>query len=170
MNSILQEFHQVCEVYTDDIVIFSKSVPGHASHLRLVLARLEQERFYAKPSKFLYAVPCIDFCGFQVIAAGISTQPDKIARITNWHDPSSVKEVRSFLGVCGFYQRFIHSYAKITAPLIDLLKKFCVWHLCLQLGSTRRHPTASPMYDVSMADRHGYSRGVHDVNCGERPR
>ena len=105
-----------------------KTVAEHASHLRLVLARLEREKFYVKPSKCLFAVPCIDFCGFQVSAAGIATQPDKIALITNWPDPSSVKYVRSFLGVCGFYQRFIPSYAKISAHLTDLLKKSCVWH------------------------------------------
>ena len=75
MNSILQEFHQFCEVYIDDIVIYPgrlRSMP----HLRLVLSRLEQEMFYAKPSKCQFAVPCIDFCGFQVSAAGIATQPD----------------------------------------------------------------------------------------------
>ena len=112
----------------DDIVIFSKTVAEHASHLRLVLAHLEREKFCAKPSKCLFVVPCIDFCGFQVSAAGIATQPDKIGLITNWPDPSSVKDVRSILGVCGFYHRFIPSYAKITAPLTDLLKKSCDWH------------------------------------------
>ena len=102
MNSLFHEFHQFCEVYIDDIVIFSKTVAEHASDLRLVRARLEREKFHAKPSKCLFAVPCIDFCGFQVSAAGIATQPDKIALIRNWPNPTSVKEVRSFLGVFGF--------------------------------------------------------------------
>ena len=78
MNFLLQEFHQFCEVYVDDIVVFSKNIADHVRHLRLVLARLQREKFYAKLSKCLFAVPCIDFCGFQVSAAGIATQPDKI--------------------------------------------------------------------------------------------
>ena len=57
----------------------------------------------------------------------VTTQPDKISLIRGWPDPTNVKQVRSFLGVCGFYQRFIPSYAKTTAPLPDLLKKDCVW-------------------------------------------
>ena len=123
INFLCQEFHQLCEVYIDDIVIVSKTLAEHAVHLRLVLARLAREKFYTKPSKCLLAVPQIDFCGFHVSANGISTQPDKIALITEWPEPASVKEVRSFLGVCEFYQRFIPSYAKITAPLTDLLRK-----------------------------------------------
>ena len=84
-------------------------------------------KFYAKLSKCLFSAPCIDFCGFTVSAHGVVTQPDKIAFIRGWYEPTNVKQVRSFLGVCGFYQRFIQSCAKITAPLTDLLKKDCVW-------------------------------------------
>ena len=129
-NALLQEFHAFCEVYVDDIVVYSKTLAEHAKHLALVLGKLQAEKFYAKLSKCLFAAPCIDFCGFQVGAHVVATQPDKIAIIREWPEPTNVKQVRSFLWVCGFYQRFIPSHAKITAPLTDLLKKDCVWSFC----------------------------------------
>ena len=127
MNALLQEFHAFCEVYVDDIVVYSKTLTEHAKHPALVLGKLQAEKFYAKLSKCLFAAPCIHFCGFQVSAHVVATQPDKIALIRGWPEPTNVKQVRSFLGVCGFYQRFIPSYAKITAPFTDMLKKDYVW-------------------------------------------
>ena len=100
-----------------------------ARHLSLVLAKLEKEKFFAKLRKCLFAAPTIELFGFMVSAHGVATQPDKIALISSWPEPTLVKEVRSFFGVCGFHQRFIPSYAKITVPLTNLLKKAYVWEL-----------------------------------------
>ena len=101
----------------DDIVVYSKTTDEHAKHLALVLWKLQVEKFHAKLSKCLFAAPCIDLYGFYVSANVVATQTDKIALIRGWPEPTNVKHVRSFLGECGFYQRFIPSYANITAHL-----------------------------------------------------
>ena len=122
MNLLLQEYHEFCQVYIDDIVVHSATEADHERHLNLVLTRLRDEKFYAKKSKCLFAVPRSDFCGFTVSAKGIETQPGKIEAITNWRTPANAKDVRAFLGLCKFYQRFIKNYASKAAPLTELLK------------------------------------------------
>ena len=129
MNLILDEYTALCQVYIDDIVVHSKTQADHEQHLRQVLTKLREEKFYAKKSKCLFAVPRIDFCGFTVSAHGVETQPDKIETITKWKTPTNVKEVRAFLGICGFYQRFIKNYAKLAAPLTELLKNTTTWRM-----------------------------------------
>ena len=94
-----------------------------------MLTKRREEIFYAKKSKCLFSVPRIDFCGFTVSAHGVETQPDKIEAITKWKTPTNVKEVRVFLGICGFYQRFIKNYAKVAAPLTELLKNTTAWRM-----------------------------------------
>ena len=76
-----------------------------------------------KRSKCTFFTREIEFCGFLVGSYGVRTLPDKIAAISNWPTPANVKDVRSFIGLCGFYQRFIPRFANIVAPLTDLLKK-----------------------------------------------
>ena len=120
MNARQLELYAFCELYVDDIVVYSKSLEDHVRHLDLVLGKLQAEKFYVKLSKCLFAAPCIDFCGFQGSAG-------KIALIRGWPEPTNVKQVRSFFGACGFYQRFIPLYAKITTPPTNLLKNDCVW-------------------------------------------
>ena len=78
-------------------------------HQRAVLQTLRDEKFFAKKSKCSFAQPQIDFCGFLVDANGISTQPQKVAAMRDWPQPQSAKDVRSYLGLCGFYQKFIRN-------------------------------------------------------------
>ena len=113
MNLLLQEYHEFCAVYVDDIVVHSRTEADHEQHLRLVLAKLRAEKFFAKRSKCLFFMPRVDFCGFVVSASGIEKQPEKIESIANWPIPKCAKDIRAFLGICGFYQRFIKNYAHI---------------------------------------------------------
>ena len=74
-----------------------------------------------------FTMPRIDFCGFVVSAQGIEKQPEKIESITTWPVPKCTKDIRAFLGICGFYYRFIKNYAHIAAPLTELLKSTNPW-------------------------------------------
>ena len=94
MNLLLQEYHQFCTDYIDDIVVHSRSGSDHEQHLRLVLSKLRAEKFFTKRSKCLFAMPRIDFCGFVVSAQGNEKQPEKIESITNWPVPKCAKESR----------------------------------------------------------------------------
>ena len=127
MNLLLQEYHEFCTVYIDDIVVHSRTEVDHERHLRLVLSKLRAEKFFAKRSKCLFALPRIDFCGFVVSAQGIEKQPEKIESITNWPVPKCAKDIRAFLGICGFHQRFIKSHAHAAAPLTELIKSTNPW-------------------------------------------
>ena len=95
MNLLLQEYHEFCTVYIDDIVVHSRTEADHERLLRLVLAKLRAEKFFAKRSKCLFAMPRIDFCAFVVSAQGIEKQPEKIESITNWPAPKCAKDIRS---------------------------------------------------------------------------
>ena len=72
-------------------------------------------------------MPRIDFSGFVVSASGIEKQPEKIEAITNWPTPKCAKDIRAFLGICGFYQRFIKNFAHIAAPMTELMKSTVPW-------------------------------------------
>ena len=117
MDHLLHEFRSFCHAYLDDIVIYSNSLEEHLTHLTQVLQKLREENFYAKTSKCSFAQNEIEYCGFIVGRGGIRTQPEKIQAVYDWKPPTNVKEIRSFLGLTGFYQRFIEGYAKIVSPL-----------------------------------------------------
>ena len=107
MKLVLQDFRNFCLVYIDDIVIFSKNLTEHLKHLSLVLERLRQQKLYAKRSKCTFAQDEIEYVGFIVGRGGIRPHPDKLKAVQNWPTPANPKDVRGFLGLCGFYQRFV---------------------------------------------------------------
>ncbi|MCO5614541.1 hypothetical protein L7F22_068824 [Adiantum nelumboides] len=92
-------------------------------NVRKVLEILRQHQFYAKESKCTFCSPQVSYLGFIISADGISVDPKKIKDIVEWPQPSSVSEVRGFLGITGWYRIFVKDYALITAPLTGLLKK-----------------------------------------------
>ncbi|KAM1521892.1 hypothetical protein ACFX10_012067 [Malus domestica] len=110
-------------VFIDDILIFSKSVSEHKKHLRLVLERLSSEQLYAKFSKCQFWLTQISFLGHVVSAEGISVDPQKVSAITTWEQPRNVTEVRSFLGLAGYYRRFVKGFSAIALPLNKLTRK-----------------------------------------------
>ena len=94
-------------VFIDDILVYSSSLEEHAEHLRTVLHILRERQLYAKFSKFQFWLDKVAFLGHVISAKGISVDPQKIEAIVNWKPPTNVSKVRSFLGLAGYYRKFV---------------------------------------------------------------
>ena len=110
-------------VFIDDILIYSKNEEEHEAHLRQVLQRLSVEKLYAKFSKCEFWLNKVIFLGHVVSDEGISVDPSKIEAIISWKQPKSVTEIRSFLGLVGYYRRFVEGFSKLAGPLTALTRK-----------------------------------------------
>ncbi|GJZ45132.1 putative reverse transcriptase domain-containing protein [Tanacetum coccineum] len=110
-------------VFIDDILIYSKSKEEHEVHLRLVLELLRKEKLYAKFSKCEFWLQEVHFLGHVVNQNGIHVDPSKIEAVKNWKAPTTPSEIRSFLGLAGYYRRFITNFSKIAKPLTSLTQK-----------------------------------------------
>ena len=109
--------------YIDDIVIYSKNFQEHLKHLSKILGRIEMTGFKLGLQKCQFAAPSIKYLGHVVDRSGIHVDKDKVKAISEMMPPTNVKMVRSFLGACGYYRKFIKDYSKIAAPLTELTKK-----------------------------------------------
>jgi hypothetical protein len=109
-------------VFIDDILIYSKNEEEHAKHLRIVLTCLREHQLYAKFSKCTFWLEEIQFLGHVLSAKGIAVDPSKVKDILEWKSPTSVHQVRSFLGLASYYHRFIPDFSKIVKPITGLLK------------------------------------------------
>src|SRR6266516_3438865 len=110
-------------VYFDDILVFSKSLKDDVIHLRTILQTLRKERLYANVEKCKFGVDKIVFLGFVVSSKGVHADESKINAIKTWPQPTNLQQVRSFLGLAGFYRRFVKDFSVIAAPLHALSKK-----------------------------------------------
>ncbi|KAH0670700.1 hypothetical protein KY290_026097 [Solanum tuberosum] len=124
MNSILKPFlRQFVLVFFDDILVYSTSWQDHLQHLRSVFDLLRQNSLVVKQSKCQFGQSSISYLGHILSEKGLQVDPEKITAIVSWPLPSSVKDVRAFLGLTGYYRRFVKGYAQLASPLTDLLKK-----------------------------------------------
>ncbi|CAI7892550.1 unnamed protein product [Closterium sp. NIES-53] len=124
MNHILRPLLDKCVVvYVDDILIYSKNMKEHMEHLRKVFKILRKNKFYVKLSKSDFASKKVQFLEHMVSAEGVHVDPRKLEAIKKWKVPGNVKELQQFLGFANYYNRFVPQYAKIIAPLTNLLKK-----------------------------------------------
>ena len=125
MNEIFHDMSDVCVVYIDDLMIFTKSdnQEEHDKIVLEVLRRLEANDLFVKPEKCHFRVKEVDFLGMIVSCDGIKMDPSKVSAILKWPDLTNVKQVRAFLGLGNFYRRFIKDYAIIARPLTDLTCK-----------------------------------------------
>ena len=124
MNEVLRAFiGRFVVVYFDDILIYSKSLEEHLDHLRAVFNALRDARLYGNLEKCTFCTNRVAFLGYVVTAQGIEVDPAKIEAIESWPQPRTVTQVRSFLGLAGFYRRFVKDFGSIAAPLNELTKK-----------------------------------------------
>jgi hypothetical protein len=124
MNKVFMEYlDKFVVVFIDDILVFSKNEEEHAEHLRLVLQKLREHKLYAKRSKCEFWLKEVSFLVHVVSNGGISVDPSKVRDVLNWKPPTNVGEIRSFLGLAGYYRRFIEGFSKLAKPMTALLKK-----------------------------------------------
>ena len=124
MNSVfMKELKKFVVVFIDDILVYSKDEAEHAEHLRMVLSRLREHKLYAKFSKCAFWLKEVAFLGHILSAEGIAVDPSKVRDVLNWKQPQTITEIRSFLGLAGYYRRFIANFSKISKPLTSLLQK-----------------------------------------------
>ncbi|GBG81423.1 hypothetical protein CBR_g32100 [Chara braunii] len=107
-------------VYLDDILVYSRSLDEHVEHMRTVLARLRQAKYKANRDKCKFVRQELEYLGHFVTPQGICPRADKIEVIRVWPEPTNTTTVRSFMGLAGYYQRFITGYSRIAAPLTRL--------------------------------------------------
>ncbi|GJU99606.1 putative reverse transcriptase domain-containing protein [Tanacetum coccineum] len=110
-------------VFIDDILIYSRNEEEHANHLRIILELIKKEKLYAKFSKCDFWIRIVQFLGHLIDSQGLHVDPAKIEAVKNWASPTTPTEVRQFLGLAGYYRRFIKDFLKIAKSLTELTQK-----------------------------------------------
>ncbi|RVW97424.1 Transposon Ty3-G Gag-Pol polyprotein [Vitis vinifera] len=124
MNNIFQPYlRKFILVFFDDILIYSRSFSDHIHHLSIALQVLRENLLYAKSTKCFFGHSSIEYLGHVISSGGVYTDPQKVAAVRDWPTPITLKQLRGFLGLTGYYRRFVKDYGKIAKPLTDLLKK-----------------------------------------------
>lgn len=113
----------MCGCFIDDILIYSKTFEDHLLHLEQVFLLLQQHHFHIKLTKCSFAKQELSYLGHVISVEGVATDPKKVQIIKDWPTPTSVKEVRSFLVMVGYYRKFVRNFGVISKPLTNLLKK-----------------------------------------------
>jgi hypothetical protein len=124
MNKVFMEYlDKFVMVFINDILIFSKMDKEHEKHLRMVLEKLRSNQLYVKFGKCEFWLTEVTFLGHVISAGGVSVDPSKVKGVLNWIPPTNVSEIWSFLGLAGYYRRFIKDFSKIAKPMTRLLEK-----------------------------------------------
>ncbi|KAJ4770480.1 polyprotein [Rhynchospora pubera] len=110
-------------VFFDDILVYNKSFEVHQQHLKMTLELFRRNQLYAKLNKCEFGANSLEYLGHVISEEGVSTDPKKVEAMRQWPTPRSVKELRGFLELTGYYRRFVRGYGAIAKPLTDQLKK-----------------------------------------------
>jgi hypothetical protein len=120
MNSVfMQELNKFIVIFIDDILIYSKNPEDHAKHLHVDLQRLRDHHLHAKFSKCEFWLDTVKFLGHTISSDGISVDPNKVQEVLDWKSPTSVQQIHSFLGLAGYYRRFIPDFSRIAKPMTE---------------------------------------------------
>ncbi|KAL5004187.1 hypothetical protein ScPMuIL_017643, partial [Solemya velum] len=129
MERVLSGLHwKICLIYIDDIIIYSQTFDQHMDRIQQVLDCLHEAGLKLKPQKCHLFKTEVLYLGFIVSNAGVKTDPDKIERIRSWPTPCNITDVRSFLGLCCYYRKFVDNFSDIAVPLYNLTKKNTRFH------------------------------------------
>jgi len=124
MNKIFHAYlDRFVVVFIDDILIYYKDEEEHAEHLKIVLQVLKEKKMYAKLSKCEFWLSEVSFLGHIIYGSGIGVDSAKVEAVSQWETPKSMTEIRSFLGLAGYYRRFIEGFSKLALPLTQLTCK-----------------------------------------------
>jgi hypothetical protein len=145
----MSELDKFVVVFIDDILIFSKNEEEHVEHLRIVLQRLRDHKLYAKFSKCEFWLDSVKFLGHTISNEGISVDPSNVQEVMDWKPPKSVHQIRSFLGLAGYYHCIVPDFSRIAKPMTEMLKKGVkfVWdEKCENAFQTlKQHLTSAPV-------------------------
>lgn len=136
----------ICLVYIDDLIIFSRTFEDHLHHLEQVFKRLREAGVRLKPSKCYFVQTKVDYLGHSVSGEGLSPNPNKIKAVQEFPLPTNATGVKAFLGLCNYYRRFIQGFAQIASPLNKLTSKhnkFCWTNECQIAFDTLKHALLS---------------------------
>ncbi|KAL5555350.1 hypothetical protein UlMin_037586 [Ulmus minor] len=124
MNRVFKPFlDKFVIVFIDDILVYSRSKEEHEEHLRITLQTLKDHHLFAKFKKCEFWLDKVAFLGHVISKDGVAVDPAKIEAVSNWNQPRTASEVRSFLGLAGYYRRFVEGFSKISTPLTNLTHK-----------------------------------------------
>ena len=122
MNAVFQHcMRKFVLIFMDDILVYSPTLQAHVVHLQEVFSVLQQHKLYAKRSKCSFAVTHIEYLGHVISANGVATDPSKTEAMLKWPVPTSHTELRGFLGLTGYYRKFVQNYGIIAKPLTTIL-------------------------------------------------
>jgi hypothetical protein len=122
MNSVFMDYlDKFMVVFIDDILIYSQSEEEHVNHLKMVLQRLREHQLYANLSKCEFWINEVLFLGHIINKEGLVVDPKKVVDILNWKAPTDARGIKSFIGMAGYYRRFIEGFSKIAKPMTALL-------------------------------------------------
>jgi hypothetical protein len=138
MNDVLRPFlRRFVLVFFYDILVYSKTWADHLRHLRAVLNELRHHHLFVKRAKCSFGTSSVAYLAHVISADGVAMDPANVKAILDWSTPRSARAVRGFLGLAGYYRKFVHNYGTVTAPLTALLKK-------VTLGTTKQSRRSWP--------------------------